>query len=172
MTKQYFSSLFEDKGNGAHYIVVSAADTDRLASAEAQRHLEVNKGVTPTLLGVFSGVLEQLAYGAPFGAKSDKILTNSARQFDFELAQPQLWDWIALEGHRYAASVSPPEELEKNHSPETLTVTFDGNAWWLSESGGQGQNDYLFFSDAIAAGNERIVKIEAEFQRDLETCDQ
>lgn len=165
MQKQYFSSLFEDKFNGGHFVVVSAATNPIDALTDAQRHLEHVGEVRPSTLGVFSGVLRQLVSGVPFGPESEMILTNSAKKLDFELAQPLMLDfWSSLEGQFYAASVHPPEELEDTCDPETLTVRFEDGMWSLWSSEAVGQENFTFFADAVAAGNIIIARIEAGFQ--------
>jgi hypothetical protein len=169
MQNQFFSTIFEDKFNGGHYLVVSAAVSAQQALADAQQHLEQHREVQTSALGTFAGILQPALPHLPQGHAMERVLTKSARQLDLEQAKAEMLDWTSLGycGTSYAAVVSPPEELDNLASPETLTISFEDGNWWLDDPRGRGQGEFLFLTDAVKEGNKCIEAINADFQKDL-----
>lgn len=173
MNKQFFSVLLEDRNLGGHYLVVAAGSSPQTAQDEAKEYFEQTLDCKlPRILGTFAGILQPLTAPAadfPMFSKDNELwLTPSARKLDKALADDQMIDyWTPMGEDSYVAAVTPPEELEKTHSPETVTLTFEHGAWWLGSSDTTGQGEFVLLSDAVAEANKVIEKIEAEFKQAL-----
>ena len=165
MQAQYYSVLMQNDASG-HFITIAAALTPEYALAEAIElcsYQEQHRNAVT--LGVFAGLLKPLTAGTPLAKGQALLFTPSASEMDQRRASlHMLDDWTKLSDDLYVASISPPEELENELTPETVTLAMEDGTWWLSSSDTQGQGDYRFLEEAVIAANNTIQEIRARFQ--------
>ena len=164
MQAQYYSVLLQNDAIG-HFIMIAAALTPEFALAEA---IEVcsyqEQHANAVTLGVFAGLLKPLTAATPLSKGQTLLFTPSAAEMDLRRASLQMLDdWTRLSDDIYVASITPPEELEDQFSPETLTLEMEDGVWWLSSSDTLGRSDYQFLEDAVIAANQQILAMRARF---------
>ncbi|MDO8416255.1 MAG: hypothetical protein Q7S87_08605 [Agitococcus sp.] len=145
MEKPFYSVLFEDCFDGGHYILISAAGSVLEARLDAQVHLEQVLRHRPTFLGIFRGVLEQLAPTAAFN-EHPPILTLSAQVQDRDNAERLLTACSAKSVSKNCVEVLCPMA---GAAAITLVFVRVGHVWIATRSDKTETARYLLLTQAV-----------------------